>query len=133
MDAGGTPEIPEVLSHQDGIFFQHAGHAQTGMSGPLNSSSNNIARNSSDPVVRNSSDLVFRNLSVHSAREGLENTGKPDIIKTQRTEINVEKEDIIGTNIPARGSIDDIAIIADRVYKLLETRILIEKERRGLR
>ena len=123
--AGGTLEIPEVLSHQDSILFQHAGHAQTGMSGPLNVSSNNI--------LRNPSDLVFRNPSIHSAGEGLENTGKPDIIKTQRTEINTEKEDIIGTNIPARGSIDDMAIIADRVYKLLETRILIEKERRGLR
>ena len=122
--AGGTYKIPEVLSHQDNILFQHAGHAQTGMSGPLNVSSNNI--------VRNPSDLVFRNPSVHSAGEDLENTGKPDIIKTQRTEIKTENEDIIGTFVPARGSIDDIAIIAERVYKLLETRISIEKERRGL-
>ena len=123
-EAGGTPEIPGVLSHQDSILFQHAGHAQTGVSGPLNVSSNII--------VRNPSGLVFRNPIVHNAGEGLENTGKPDIIKTQRTEINAENEDIIRTNIPARGSIDDIAIIAERVYKLLETRISIEKERRGL-
>lgn len=122
--AGGTYKIPGVLSHQDSILFQHAGHAQTGMSGPLKVSSNNIARNPSD--------LVFRNPSIHSAQEDLENTGKPDIIKTQRTEIKTEKEDIIGTIVPARGSIDNIAIIAERVYKLLETKISIEKERRGL-
>ena len=123
-------KIPKLLFDQDGIFLQHASHAQTGMSTPLNFSSNDI--------VRGSSDLVLRKPAVHSAEKGLENTGKPDITKTERTRINAEKKDIIGTNIQARNSIDDIAntatiaTIADKVYKVLETRISIEKERRGL-
>ena len=123
--AGEVTDIPNVSSNQHSIFLQHAGHVQTGMSGGFNLLSNNI--------VRNPSDLVLRKLAVHNKEKGLENTDKPDIIKTEITKINVEKEDIIGPNIQAKGSIDDIAIIADRVYKFLETRISIEKERRGLR
>ena len=123
-----TPqEIPKLLFDQDGIFLQHVKHAQTGMSAPLNLSSNDI--------VKRSSGLVLRKSAVHSEKKGFENTGKPDITKTERTKINAEKENIIGTNVQARDSIDDIATIAtiaDRVYKLLETRIIIEKERRGL-
>lgn len=132
-EAGEVTEIPKEIPHkipkllfdQDGIFLQHAGNVQTGMSGPSNFSSNNI--------IRRPSDLVLRNLAVHSAEKGFENTGNPDIIKTERTKINAEKEDIIGTNVQVRDSIEDIDIIADRVYKRLETRISIEKERRGLR
>ncbi|NOR48950.1 MAG: hypothetical protein GQ533_13060 [Methanosarcinaceae archaeon] len=124
-------DIPKLLFEQDGILLQHAGHAQTGMSEALNFSSNHI--------VRRSSDLVLRKSDIHSAEKGFENIEKPDIVKTEKTKINAEKEDIIGANIQARDRIDDIsntaniATIADKVYKLLETRISIEKERRGLR
>ena len=124
-------ETPKLLFDQDGVFLQHTGHAQTGMSGQLNYQSNHIAGRSSG--------LVLRKSDVHSAEKGFENTEKPDIVKIERTKINAENQDIIGTNIRARDSIDDIvandniATIADKVYKLLETRISIEKERRGLR
>ena len=126
-----SKEIPKLLFDQDGIFLQHAGYAQTGMSEPLNFSSNNI--------IRKSSDLVLRKSDVHSAEKGFENIEKPDIVKAERNKINAENEYIIGTNTQTRDSIDDIAntaniaTIADRVYKILETRISIEKERRGLR
>ncbi len=126
-----SQKTSKLLFDQDGAFLQHAGHAQTGMGGQLNYPSNNISGRSSG--------LVLRKPAVYSAEKGFENREKPDIVKIERTKINAEKEDIIGTNIRARNSIDDIvtndniATIADKVYKLLETRISIEKERRGLR
>lgn len=122
---GEVTEIPKLLFDQDGIFLQHAGNVQIGMSGPSNFPSNNI--------IRRPSDLVVRNLAVHSAEKGFENTSNTDIIKTEKTKINAKKEDIIGTNVQVRDSIEDIDIIADRVYKRIETKISIEKERRGLR
>ncbi|HJH31157.1 MAG TPA: hypothetical protein C5S50_02980 [Methanosarcinaceae archaeon] len=119
-----TGGIPELLSHKNGVFLQYAGDAREGMIEPLKGPPNSIARKSYD--------LVLRKPAVHSAVVIPENTGKPDTIKTERTKIDTEKENIIGTNITARDSIGDVSIIADRVYKLLETRISIEKERRGL-
>ena len=118
-------KVPKLLFDQDSVSLQHARHSQESMIAPSNLPSNNI--------VRKSSNLVFRKPVVHSVEKDLENTGEPDIIRTERPKINTENENIIGTNIKTRGSIDDISIIADRVYRLLETRISIEKERRGLR
>ncbi|MGP8323112.1 MAG: hypothetical protein ACT6FG_03870 [Methanosarcinaceae archaeon] len=119
-----TGEIPELLSHKNDVLLQYAGDSREGMVEPLKGLPNSITRKSYD--------LVLRKPAVHSAGVVPENTGKPDTIKIERTIIDTEKENIIGTNITSRDRIDNVSIIADRVYKLLETRISIEKERRGL-
>lgn len=139
-----VPQVLQVSSNQGGVSLHHVGHVQTSMSGslniqsniPLNIQSNTQSNTQSNNIVRSSSNLVFRNIAVDNTGEGRENIAKPDIIKTESSKINVDKSDIVGTHVQARDRIDDIATIsniADKVYKLLETRISIEKERRGIR
>jgi hypothetical protein len=125
---GEVMTSPDLLSEQDGISLHHADHVQTDVSVPFDFTSSNIARRASD--------LVLRKDSLQKSDEEPENSVKSDTITTGISKTDAEKEAVAEKNVKSLNSvenIDDITIIADRVYKLLESKISIEKERRGLR
>lgn len=73
-------------------------------------------------VTRRSSGLIFKE-NVH-----------PEKKSTAHVEHNTKAtktEDIKTTNIPVKNSPGELNAIADKVYNLIETKLLIEKERRG--
>jgi hypothetical protein len=131
MEAEGAENSTRLnqLSKQDGISLQHVKNAQKDVSVPFDLSSSNIARRASD--------LVLRKDALQKSNEELDNPVKSDTITTGINKTtNVEKDAVDEKNVKPRNSVEnigDITIIADRVYKLLESKISIEKERRGLR
>jgi hypothetical protein len=119
---------PNLLFDQSDFSLHHADHVQTDVSVPFDFSSSNITRRPSD--------LVLRKHAVQNSDEEPDITIKSDIIRTGIRNTDAEKEIVAEKNarsLNSVGNIDDITIIADRVYKLLESKLSIEKERRGLR
>ena len=79
-----------------------------------------------DTIVRKHTDLVLRKTSGDNITNDIK---KQDAMKTTNGEV---RERIINKNISHERKPDDVNTIADTVYKLIERRLLIEKEKRGL-
>ncbi|WMW25089.1 hypothetical protein RE474_13555 [Methanolobus sediminis] len=125
---GEVPTSPNLLSNQGDLSLHHARNAQTDINVPFDLSSSNISRIPSD--------LVLRKSAVQNSDEEPDNKVKSDAITTGIDKTDSEKAAVVEKNVKSLNSvenIDNITIIADRVYKLLESKLSIEKERRGLR
>ncbi|VVB91084.1 Uncharacterised protein [uncultured archaeon] len=79
-----------------------------------------------DTIVRKHTDLVLRKTSGDNIAN---NIRKQDVMKATNEEV---RERNINKSISQERKPDDINTIADTVYKLIERRLLIEKEKRGL-
>ncbi|MBN2487703.1 MAG: hypothetical protein JXA98_01595 [Methanosarcinaceae archaeon] len=87
-----------------------------------------ITNNSRKNISRKNSDLVLKKPFIIDEKNAPENINK--IYREKNVEPEIVKN-VSRRNVSER-STEEISIIADRVYKILETRIIIEKERRGL-
>lgn len=79
-----------------------------------------------DTIVRKHTDLVLRKTSGNNIANNIK---KQDVMKTTNEDV---RERNVNKSISLERKPGDINTIADTVYKLIERRLLIEKEKRGL-
>ena len=116
--------IPVNPSHEN-FYFKESSNPVYG--DPLKSKRNLIFTVNGDSP-RNSAELILKKNAVQSTISG---AGYKEKIQSERTASTKTNETLNNESFKQRPS-QELSIIADRVYKIIERKLSIEKDRRGL-